>query len=150
MIRALVDANILISVLLAQDPESPPPTLVEWAFAGAFKFMVSETSFTELADRIQTKPYLQNRISVEDAQSLVNALRTIAHVLPEITGEIPAHSRDRKDDYLLEHAIREQPDYLVSGDKDLLTLGEHQGVQIVSPAVFVAILDRSAVSTSEP
>ena len=71
-------------------------------------------------------------------------MRTIARVLPEITDEIPVHSRDRKDDYLLEHAVREQPDYLVSGDKDLLTLGEHAGVRIVSPARFVEILDESA------
>ena len=65
MIRALVDANILISVLLAHDSESPPPTMVEWAFAGAFEFVVSEKSFTELAERIQTKPYLRDRISQE-------------------------------------------------------------------------------------
>jgi putative PIN family toxin of toxin-antitoxin system len=141
MIRALVDANILISVLLAHDSNSPPATMVEWAFAGAFEILVSGTSFAELADRIQTKPYLRDRISPEDAQSLVNALTTIAQVLPEITEVIPAHSRDRKDDYLLALSSRHHVDYLVTGDEDLLVLGEHAGVRIVSPADFVAILD---------
>jgi putative PIN family toxin of toxin-antitoxin system len=106
--------------------------MIEWAFAGAYELVVSEKSFFELADRIQTKPYLRDRISSENAQILVNALKTIARVLPEIIDEIPAHSRDRKDDYLLEHAIREQPDYLVSGDKDLLVRGAMTGLPIVS------------------
>jgi len=37
----------------------------------------------------------------------------------------------------------------VSGDKDLLVLGEHAGVRIVSPAAFVAILDGLAAEPGE-
>ena len=35
-------------------------------------------------------------------------------------------------------------DYIVSGDQDLLSLGEHHGIPIVSPARFLAILSEAA------
>lgn len=35
-------------------------------------------------------------------------------------------------------------DYVVSGDKDLLRLGEFQGTRIVTPAEFLAILEGRA------
>ena len=57
---------------------------------------------------------------------------------------MPSVTRDRKDDYLLAYAVVGRADYLVTGDRDLLVLGEVEGVRIVSPAGFVGALSPGA------
>lgn len=57
-------------------------------------------------------------------------------------GLIPNYTRDPKDDYLIDAALRGQADYLVTGDFDLLALADDPAisVQIVSPSTFLAML----------
>lgn len=45
--------------------------------------------------------------------------------------------RDPKDDMFLDCAVAGGAKYLISGDKDLLTLGSVAGVKIVTPAEFL-------------
>ncbi len=49
-------------------------------------------------------------------------------------------SRDPQDDIFVATAVAAQADYLVSEDKDLLDLGEHQGIKIVSCSAFLVVL----------
>ena len=49
-------------------------------------------------------------------------------------------SRDPKDDIFLATAIAADADYLVSEDEDLLVLGEHHGIKIVTCSVFLDML----------
>ena len=51
-------------------------------------------------------------------------------------GEIPERCRDPKDDYLLELAIQAQAIYLVSGDSDLLELGQIGDCKIMTVLEF--------------
>jgi len=48
--------------------------------------------------------------------------------------------RDADDDIVLATALAAQADFIVTGDDDLLTLKEHQGIRIVSPREFWKIL----------
>ncbi len=48
-----------------------------------------------------------------------------------------------KDEYLPSHALLAKADYLVTGDEDLLALGELGGVTVVRPADFRRILRES-------
>ena len=50
--------------------------------------------------------------------------------------------RDRDDDKVLETAIAGQADIILTGHRDLLILGEHNGIRILSPRQFVEIMDR--------
>jgi len=54
--------------------------------------------------------------------------------------QIEAIPDDPSDNRLLEAAIAGGADYVVSGDRHLLDLKTYEGVQIVTPARFVAIL----------
>ncbi|MBK9091584.1 MAG: putative toxin-antitoxin system toxin component, PIN family [Anaerolineae bacterium] len=54
-----------------------------------------------------------------------------------------AACRDPKDDKFLEVAVTGQADVIVSGDEDLLTLTPFANIPIVSPARFLALLDRA-------
>jgi uncharacterized protein len=48
-----------------------------------------------------------------------------------------------EDDLILATAVSAQADYLVTGDRQLLALGEYQGVQIVTPRDFATTLGLS-------
>jgi predicted nucleic acid-binding protein len=50
--------------------------------------------------------------------------------------------RDRDDDKVLETAVAGQADIILTGDRDLLILGEHNGIRILSPRQFVELMDR--------
>ena len=53
-------------------------------------------------------------------------------------GEIPSRCRDPKDDFLLELAVQSNAIYLVSGDEDLLELGQIGDCKIMTYAQFKA------------
>lgn len=57
-------------------------------------------------------------------------------------GNIPAISRDPKDDKFLATARAADADYLVSADKDLLDLKKYEGIKIISAEIFLQILER--------
>ena len=44
--------------------------------------------------------------------------------------------RDQKDNKFLELAVSGGAKYILSGDKDLLVIGEYQGISILSPRSF--------------
>jgi predicted nucleic acid-binding protein len=82
-----------------------------------------------LRSKVIAKTYLAARISADHVE-----------VVPEISEPFPAAGRDRKDDYLFAHALIDRADYLVSGDEDLLSVGQIDGVKLVSPARFLVVL----------
>ena len=58
----------------------------------------------------------------------------------EIRGSVQV-CRDPNDDMVLECAVAAEAPVIVSGDKDLLTIGAYEGVRIVSPAEFLALVE---------
>jgi putative PIN family toxin of toxin-antitoxin system len=60
--------------------------------------------------------------------------------LVELPLDIPRVSRDPKDDKFLATAVVGEASYLVSEDRDLLDLGEYQGIKIVEVATFLKFL----------
>lgn len=50
---------------------------------------------------------------------------------------VPPLSRDPRDNFLLAAAVAAEADFLVTGDKDLLTLGKIGRTRILKPAQFV-------------
>lgn len=138
--RALFDANILISYLLPSTKERVVTAIVEAAVEGTFTLLLPPELVAEFSRKIATKKYLAQRIHAEDAARLIDTLTAVAEILPPLPSRIPFVTRDLKDDYLLACALLGRADYLVTGDGDLLTLGEVGGVKIVSPADFLKVL----------
>jgi hypothetical protein len=52
--------------------------------------------------------------------------------------------RDPDDDRVLGTAMAAKADAIVTGDQDLLILGRHGGIRILSPRQFLEVLDRQA------
>ena len=143
-LRVLLDANLFISFLLVPSGRSVPVRIVEAAIAGRFALLLTDEILTEIRRKITTKPYLAGRISLADANAVLVALETVGELVSATGREVPVIGRDRKDDHVLIGAINGHADFLVSGDKDLLVLGQVDGVQIVSPADFLALLEDPA------
>jgi putative PIN family toxin of toxin-antitoxin system len=70
----------------------------------------------------------------------------ISHLLSEIwqdavritvPGILSGVCRDPKDDFILECAVLGNADVIVTGDKDLLALGEYEGIRIVTPRQYL-------------
>jgi putative PIN family toxin of toxin-antitoxin system len=58
-----------------------------------------------------------------------------------VTGKILGICRDPKDDFILECAVAGSADMIVTGDKDLLSLGTHDSIRILTPKQY---LERAA------
>ncbi|MEZ4517137.1 MAG: putative toxin-antitoxin system toxin component, PIN family [Chloroflexota bacterium] len=138
--RVLLDTNVLISYLLTPNQSGSIAVIMEALLQDAFALLLPEELLAELDDVVARKPQLAKRIRPDQMARFREILRTIAIPIATIKQEIPAVTRDPKDDYLLAYAVVGEADYLVTGDNDLLILGTVGMLQIVSPPVFAAVL----------
>jgi putative PIN family toxin of toxin-antitoxin system len=133
-VRAILDANVLISAILSSRG-SPARLLLAWQ-AGAFELVVSPALLAELA-RAVTYPKLARLIPPADADAFVAWIARSA-VLATDPGTAPSvRSADPNDDYLLALAMAERA-VLVSGDRHLTVLADRLPVR--TPAEFLALL----------
>ena len=142
--RVLIDANVFISFLLSPRRDSPSSIIVRMAIRGDFVLLLPEDLLEEFVTKAREKAYLAERIHPEEVEELVQLLQEGAEAIPRITEPIPAITRDPKDDYLIAYALVGSADYLVTGDRDLLLLGEVDGVRIVTPGEVIALLGEAA------
>ncbi len=52
-------------------------------------------------------------------------------------GRLHGICRDPNDDMILECAVAARADIIVTGDKDLLAVGEYEGIRVMTPRAFV-------------
>jgi hypothetical protein len=134
-VRAVLDANVLISAILSPRGNSAR-LLIAWR-AGAFDLLVSPALLAELA-RALAYPKLVRLIPPADAEAFVAWIARSAVLAADPEGVPPIRSADPNDDYLLALAIAERA-FLVSGDGHLTVLADRLPVR--SPADFLASLD---------
>lgn len=140
--RVLVDANVLISAILST--QSLPRIIVNHTMSDRLTIAISIATIDEVIASWQRKPYLKQRISQPAIDELIDIIRDSGEILPRVPPPIPHYTRDHKDDYLIAHALAEQVDVLVSGDRDLLSLDGTFPFRILTPAAFVATLEEAA------
>ncbi|MDF5733241.1 MAG: putative toxin-antitoxin system toxin component, PIN family [Rhizonema sp. PD38] len=90
---------------------------------------------------------LLNKFSYElpQAQAFVEDIRSYSQLV-SITNTLKVVSNDPDDDMVLECALIGGATYIVTGDKDLLSLGNYQNILIIKAANFIAIMDESKLS----
>ncbi|GAB6062547.1 putative toxin-antitoxin system toxin component, PIN family [Deferrisoma palaeochoriense] len=140
MLRALIDANLFVSYLLARRGGGEVEFVVEAGILGRYTILLPEELLEELSVVIRRKAYLASRISPEVWHRFADILRGCSELLPPIPEPIPRVVRDPKDDYLLAHAVVARADALVTGDRDLLALSGVAPCRILSPARFAEVL----------
>ncbi|MBI4670620.1 MAG: putative toxin-antitoxin system toxin component, PIN family [Chloroflexi bacterium] len=138
--RAILDANILVSAVIKT--EGKPAQILRRATI-EFDWLTSEYLIAEVA-RVLIRPRIQKLyaefVAVERRMGFLARMRDEAEMVAVKRTVDPA-SRDAHDDPILASAADGHADYIVTGDLDLLTLGEFEGIQIVTPVQFLKILD---------
>jgi putative PIN family toxin of toxin-antitoxin system len=134
--RYVFDVNVIASVPLF--PKSKPGQ----AFFQALQYdhiLVSDRLIEELRDVLH-HPKFDRYVTVAERDRLLATLVEEA-VLIEI-GEAVAGTisvcRDPNDNHILELAISDTAECIVSEDADLLVLNPYQGIPILSPDSFLA------------
>jgi uncharacterized protein len=127
---------------------SPPARVLDLGMASHFDLLISAGSIEELLEKCAQKPYLAQRIPASALTRFVDLLSVSATILPNPDMPPEAVTRDPKDDYLIAHALAEEVDTLVSGDRDLLALDCTFPFRILAPAAFVAELDQESGTTN--
>jgi uncharacterized protein len=137
MVRAVLDANVLISAILSPRG-SPARLLLAWQ-AGAFELVASPALLAEVA-RALRYPKLARLIPPADADAFVAWIARSAILSPDPKAVPAIRSADPNDDYLLALATAEHA-VLVSGDGHLTVLADR--LPIRTPAEFLASLDEA-------
>lgn len=130
--RRVIDTNVLIARLLM--PNGVPARAVDRALSEGV-LLVSDATLAEIVD-ILSRPKFDRYVSVADRQRFIHLLGGIARRVP-ITHQL-AVCRDPRDDKFLHVALNGEADTLVTGDADLLVLHPFHGIEILSPADFLA------------
>ena len=139
MLKVLLDTNQLVSSLLTARGVQGQ-ILDEWCRRAFVLFLVPGQA-EEVAE-VLARPKIAKKYSIApgDQQAFLELLRTEAVLLPD--DRAPGVCRDPDDDYLLGCAAAGRVDYLVTGDADLLAVGQYRGVTIVNGRHSLAVLAR--------
>ncbi len=136
-IKVILDANIYASFFLTGG-ETIAQIFALWK-SGDIEVFASIDIVAEVY-RIFRYPKIQKRITSIDKNALMQMLEyLVKRVYPQETTHIV---RDSKDEKYIEAASACQADYLVTGDRDLLSLKTFGTTRIVSPKEFVEVLQK--------
>src|SRR5438093_795008 len=140
MLSAVLDSTILISAFLAQRGVSNE--LLRHAREGAFRLFLSEEIIEEaqgvLLDE-ERRHRQRYHYPNEEALNFVEGLRVFAHLVTDLP-QVSVVIRDPNDDMVVATAQRAQAAYIVTRDKDLLSLHHYEGITMITPEAFIAIV----------
>ena len=141
MFRAVLDANVYISAAIR--PEGPPGQIIErFLRESAFELVVSPTIVDEVLRGLRY-PRVTRDIRAElEPETWLTGIVLLADL---VAGDyvVSGVSEDPDDDKYLAAAVEGRATRLVTGDPDLLRVGEHAGVHIVNPRAFLETLRES-------
>ncbi len=134
--RVVIDTQVF---LRAGINRRSVPGKVVFDFRDQYILVTSAETSAEVAEVVR-RPELQQKfktLTEAVAQELDRILTGAQQVTLE---EIPAISRDPKDDIFLACAKAADAQYIVSEDKDLLSLNPFDGIQIINALEFLQVL----------
>lgn len=136
MSRVVLDTNVLVSALIVK---AGKPAQILRRIA-AFELLTSEEMLAELAEVLQRPRIMREyRLTAENIQEYLARLRGVSTMITLQTSV--AVVADPDDNMFLACAIDGSASYVVSGDAHLVSLEAYRGIQILTPAAFLIILE---------
>jgi putative PIN family toxin of toxin-antitoxin system len=133
MIRVVADTNIFISALMFG---GLPGTLLDLALVKSIQLVTSPVLLDELDEKLREK----FEVDAGDTEFIRARLEKNALVVnPTIA--LSVIKEDPDDDRILECAVAGKANYVVSGDRHLLKLGEYEGIPIVTARQFMDAIE---------
>jgi uncharacterized protein len=139
VLRAVLDCNVYVSAIIR--PEGPPGQIIErYLRASTFDLVMSPAIRDEVLGALAYPKVRKSLKRDVDPELWFEDIVLLARMVAgdhQVTGV----SEDPDDDIYIAAALEGRCKYIVSGDPDLATLGEHEGVRIVTPRAFLTLLD---------
>lgn len=138
MLRAVLDANVYVSAYVR--PEGPPGQIIDRLLRTmAFEVVLSPEIVAEVLQAL-AYPKVQKAARTKLEPDLWFEDVIVLARLVSGKYEVPPLSDDPDDDNYVAAAIEGLATFVVTGDPDLLTLKQHEGVRIVTPRAFLDLL----------
>lgn len=128
-LRIVLDTNVLVSALAY--PGSIPGRILNAWREGEVDLVLSRFILDEMVRVLPRLPRI--KLTPAEIRDLADSFLFLAEIV-EPSSELEVALRDSADQLVLGTLRAAQADYLVTGDKDLLALGERY--PIVTPAIF--------------
>ena len=134
--KAVVDTNMLIRALL-KPRGTVGPSLTRLR-NGDYTLVYSTPLLDELLEKLALPRICHKyRLGVNEIEALV-ALIALRGTLVTPSRKVKV-CRDPDEDMVIEAALAGMAEYVVTGDKDLLTLKEFESVRFITPRTFLAV-----------
>lgn len=149
MIRAVLDANVLASAFIRS--QGPSATILRRFKDGREFQVVLSSEILEEFQRVLFYPRLRKELKLSDDEILarVAAIGVLAELADEKL-DVAVVKPDPADDKYFAAAIHGQAAFIVTGDHHLLDIGEFQGIRILTPRRFLAVLDSIRPTEEKP
>ena len=140
MLKIVLDTNVLVSALI--NPHGKPAQILNYVFENRIRLFTSPSIIEEL-ERALSYPKLVKRHGLvkEELKEFVFDLLSIMP-LAEEEKTIEVIKEDPSDNKYLSCALSAKADFIVSGDVHLLNLGQYEGIQLITPAQLLEIMER--------
>ena len=141
--KVVLDANIYVSSLIST--QGNPKRIMEGWERNQFDVLVPASMIDEIG-RVLRYPRIVKRHR-QDERSIQRFLELLSSqaVMVDPTVVLDVIQEDQSDNRYLECAIEGKAQYIISGDKHLLELGEYKGIVILPPAAFITLLEKGGL-----
>ena len=138
MIRVVPDTNVLLKGFVSA--RNQERKLINLALAGKLVLYGSPATFEEYKEKIRIdriKAFYPNKhLSVERMENLYSSVVTL---IPTSTINLPDGTCDDPDDEeFIRVALASGSKLVISLDKDLLRIKQHDGIRFIKPEVFIS------------
>lgn len=136
MIRAVLDANVLVSALIK--PEGPPGRIcVELVEREAFALILSPAIVDEVR-RTLDDPRIRRyvRLTSREIEAWLASVQSVAELV-EGRRSVRVVARDPDDDKYFAAALEGDADVVVSGDKHVLEVKQFERIRVLTPRAFL-------------
>jgi putative PIN family toxin of toxin-antitoxin system len=128
--RVLIDTNVVVSALVFG---GKPAAVLQVVEALGIEVVISAELKAELAETLVTKfGWSEERVEEACSRLFRNARRVEPQALAGVV-------RDCDDDHVIAAAVEGGAKVIITGDKDLLDLGDFRGIRILTPAAFLEL-----------
>jgi uncharacterized protein len=137
--KIVFDTNVLVSALITTGRAKE---LFLKAVEGQIQLVLSEGILNEFKE-VARDPRISKYVDREDVAVFLEILRRKAKIV-RVKSKLRIVKEDLADDVILRTAIDGKTDWIVSGDRHVLSVGSFRGIKIVTVNEMLALLEKES------
>jgi uncharacterized protein len=141
MPKAVLDTTILVSAFLLNVPGGASHELLRFSARGVFELCLCEEILEETREVLLRRDKKRKRYTYSDGDAVeyCQELRSLATIVGDLP-EVHVVERDPNDDVIVACGLAGDARYIVTRDSDLLDLGTHEEIEMITPETFLDVL----------